>query len=150
MNQVTAKLVDTRIHPPIFVWPSPRQMYSVDPNGCRYCVFRDPGKECEMADICPSYRKPEEEIMENSKFIELCKSAIVDYFNSQADSTDKNGTISKDQVFVVWLVKVLQNHKALLSTTIPDGMYYECTYNGDKGEMYVDAYKKWKNFVVKV
>lgn len=86
--------------------------------------------------------------MQNDEFVELCKQAVVDYFNHQADSTDKNGKITTEQVFVVWLTKVLQNNKALLSTTVPDGMYYECTYNGDKGEMYVDAYKKWKNFVV--
>ena len=24
-------------------------------------------------------------------------------------------------------------------------MYDECTYNGDKEEMYFDAYKKWEN-----
>lgn len=24
-------------------------------------------------------------------------------------------------------------------------MYFECTYNGDKKELYLDAYKKWKN-----
>jgi hypothetical protein len=24
-------------------------------------------------------------------------------------------------------------------------MYYECTYNGDKNEMYLDAYKKFEN-----
>lgn len=86
--------------------------------------------------------------MNNKDFVELCKTAIVDYFNGQADSTDKNGKITKDHVFVVWLCKTLQNNKALLSTTVCDGMYYECTYNGDKKEMYVDAYKKWKNFVV--
>lgn len=85
-----------------------------------------------------------------NKFIQICKKAIVDYFNSQADSTDKNGKITEDNVFFVWGVKVLQNNKALVSTNIPDGMYYECTYNGDKKEMYVDAYKKWKNFVIKV
>lgn len=88
--------------------------------------------------------------MDNDKYISLCKKAVVDYFNSQADSTDKNGTITEDNVFFVWGVKALQNNKALLSTTISDGMYYECTYNGDKKEIYVDAYKKWKNFVVKV
>ena len=88
--------------------------------------------------------------MGNDKFEEMCKDIVVDYFNSQADSTDKNGKITKENVFVVWCVKVLQNNKALLSTTVSDGMYYELTYNGDKGEVYVDAYKKWKNYAVKV
>ena len=88
--------------------------------------------------------------MDNDKFIKICKKAIVDYFNSQADSTDKNGKITEENVFFVWSVKVLQNNKALVSTNVPDGMYYEITYNGDKKEVYVDAYKKWKNFVIKV
>lgn len=88
--------------------------------------------------------------MGNDKFEEMCKDIVVDYFNSQADSTDKNGKITKENVFVVWCVKVLQNNKALLSTTVSDGMYYELTYNGDKGEVYIDAYKKWKNYAVKV
>ena len=43
----------------------------------------------------------------------------------------------------------MQNNKALLSTTVSDGMYYEITHNGDKNETYVDAYKKWENFTVK-
>ena len=50
--------------------------------------------------------------------------------------------------FVVWSCKVLQNSKALVSTTVSDGMYYEITHNGDKKEIYVDAYKKWENFKV--
>ncbi|MDD6479362.1 MAG: DUF6275 family protein [Oscillospiraceae bacterium] len=88
--------------------------------------------------------------MQNKIFIEKAKKAVVDYFNSQADSTDKNGKITVEDVFVVWLCKTLQNNKALLSTTVSDGMYYEITYNGDKNEMYFDAYKKWKNFALEV
>lgn len=82
--------------------------------------------------------------------MEKCKQIVADYFNSQADSTDKNGKITKDDVFIVWAVKALQNNKALASTNVSDGMYYELTYNGDKKELYVDAYKKWKNYMVKV
>jgi hypothetical protein len=51
-------------------------------------------------------------------------------------------------VYIVWFCKVLQNWKALISTTIIDGMYYEITYNGDKKEAYIDAYKKWNNQVI--
>lgn len=75
--------------------------------------------------------------------------AVVNYFNSQVDSTDKNGKITYHSVFIVWECKALQNSKALLSTTVSDGMYYEFTWNGDKNEGYLDAYKKWKNTIVK-
>lgn len=87
--------------------------------------------------------------METKDFIKLAIKSVVDYFNAQVDSTDKNGKITEDQVFVVWMVKVLGNNKALLSTTVPDGMYYEFTWNGNKNEGYLDAYKKWKNTVIK-
>ena len=86
--------------------------------------------------------------MDNGKFIKKCKEIIVKYFNEHADKTDKK-QITEDDVFVVWCCKTLQNNKALLSTTVSDGMYYEITHNGDKHETYVDAYKKWENFCVK-
>ena len=54
-------------------------------------------------------------------------------------------TITTDEVFIVWMCKTLQNNKALLSTTLFDGMYYEATYYGDKHEAYLDAYKKFEN-----
>lgn len=82
--------------------------------------------------------------MGNKDFVEICKEKIVEYFNGRSDKTDKKH-ITKDDVFLVWSCKTLQNNKALLSTTIPDGMYYEFTYNGDKKELYMDAYKKWEN-----
>lgn len=82
--------------------------------------------------------------MEFNKFQEFCKEKVVEYFNARVEQTD-NIKITKDDVFVVWYCKTLQNAKALLSTTISDGMYYELTYNGDKKELYLDAYKKWEN-----
>lgn len=86
--------------------------------------------------------------MQTNEFIGKAKKAVVDYFNTQADGMDKNGKITENDVFVVWHCKTLQHHKALLSTTVPDGMYYELTYNGEKSECYFDAYKKWKNEVL--
>lgn len=82
--------------------------------------------------------------MKFNKFQDMCKEKVVEYFNEKADKTD-DLRITKDYVFVVWYCKTLQNAKALLSTTVSDGMYYELTYNGNKKELYLDAYKKWEN-----
>lgn len=79
---------------------------------------------------------------------EKAKQIVVDYFNSHVDITDEK-KITKDNVYVVWFCKTLQNWKALVSTNVSDGMYYEITHNGDKDETYVDVYKKWNNFTVK-
>lgn len=62
---------------------------------------------------------------------------------------DKSDTTPEFEVYTVWKAKALQNWKYLLSTTLFDGMYYELTYNGDKQEWYLDAYKKFENRVVK-
>ena len=86
--------------------------------------------------------------MSNKEFQEKAIKAVVDYFNGRKDSTDKNGDITVDDVFIVWLCKTLQNHKAMLSTTVSDGMYYEFTWNGDRNEGYLDAYKKFQNEVI--
>ena len=79
---------------------------------------------------------------------EKAKQIVVDYFNSHVDVTDGK-KITKDDVYVVWFCKTLQNWKVLASTNITDGMYYEITHNGDRDETYVDVYKKWDNFTVK-
>ena len=76
--------------------------------------------------------------------MEKAKQLVVDFFNEEAEKTD-GFVLTVDDVYIVWWSKTLQNWKALVSTTISDGMYYEVTYNGDKQETYVDAYKKWKN-----
>ena len=86
--------------------------------------------------------------MENDKFIKKCKEIMLGIYFKLADK-DSFMITSKD-IYVVWSCKTLQNNKALLSTNVPDGMYYEFTYNGDKKEIYIDSYKKCKNTVVKV
>lgn len=86
--------------------------------------------------------------MTDKQFINLCKEKIKNYTNSHLDKTE-GVQITEDNVFIVWSCKTLQNWKALVSTTLSDGMYYEVTHNGDKNETYIDAYKKWENFVVK-
>lgn len=85
--------------------------------------------------------------MDNKEFVELCKEKVVDYNNNGINVTNTKSSvaITTDSVYVVWLNRTLQNNKALLSTTVEDGMYYEVTYNGDKNELYFDAYKHISN-----
>lgn len=69
---------------------------------------------------------------------------VRDYIVEHLDKSDEQPVFG---VFVVWKCKTLQNWKYLISSTLYDGMYYELTYNGDKLEWYLDAYKKFENRV---
>lgn len=85
--------------------------------------------------------------MDTKRFLEISTKIVRDYTTEHCDKTDN---IPNFEVFVVWNCKTLQNNKALLSTTLFDGMYYEITYNGDKNEIYFDAYKKFENRCIEV
>ena len=81
--------------------------------------------------------------------IERMRQEVYNYVKDHLDVTD-NVKFTLDDVYVLWQVKVLQNWKALLSTSLPDGMYYELTYDGDKNKIYFDAYKKFENKSINV
>lgn len=87
--------------------------------------------------------------MDSIVFEKLCKQTVVDYVNSHRDISDSQEMTMND-VYIVLMCKTLQNNKALVSTTFSDGMYYELTLNGDKCELYLDAYKKWENKCIHV
>lgn len=84
--------------------------------------------------------------MGSAEFIAKAVALVEEYTKEHLDVTDGKPEF---EVFVVWSCKTLQNNKALLSTTLFDGMYYEVTYNGDKDEFYFDAYKKFENKCIK-
>ena len=63
---------------------------------------------------------------------------------------DKSDEKPEFEVYTVWKCKALQNWKYLLSSSLFDGMYYELTYNGDKNEWYLDAYKKIENRCIRL
>ena len=70
----------------------------------------------------------------NKKVIEIvCK-----YVEEHLDKSDQK---QEYDVYVVWQCYILGNAKWLLSTTLPDDMYYEVV----KDEFYLDAYKKFEN-----
>lgn len=87
--------------------------------------------------------------MNADEFFDKGKKLVADYASKHLDKSDDK-QITTDDVYVVWSSKVLQNSKALLSTTLFDGMYYELTFNGDKHEFYLDAYKKFENQAIRL
>lgn len=85
--------------------------------------------------------------MGNNEFEKLVIEAVRCYANEHRFEYEK--PLSDEDVYIVWSCKTLQNNKALASTTSSDGMYYELTYNGDKDELYLDAYRKLENRCIK-
>lgn len=81
--------------------------------------------------------------MGNAEFLKIATEEVRSYTNEHLEDPQEY------DVYVVWVCKTLQNNKALLSTTLLDGMYFECTYNGDKKELYFDAYQKLENRCIK-
>ena len=80
-------------------------------------------------------------IFMDEKAINIVKQYVLDHL-------DKSDPTPEFEVYIVWKAKILQNWKYLISTTLLDGMYYELTFNGDKHEWYLDAYKKFENKVI--
>lgn len=76
------------------------------------------------------------------------KALIYEYVKARLEKTHTEIAFTKDDIYVVWFNKALDHWKALLGTTLPDGMYYEVTHNGIKHETYIDAYMKIDNVCV--
>ena len=82
--------------------------------------------------------------MEDKEFMEKATDMVIEYYNSLVEVTD-NYQLKEDDVYIVWMCSILGNNKALLSTNVPDGLYYEITYDNNKNTFYFDAYKKWSH-----
>lgn len=74
--------------------------------------------------------------------MEEAKELVRDYVNVHLDKSDPPVEF---EVYVVWFSKTLKNWKGLLSTTLPDKMYYELTHDGENQCTYLDAYLKIDN-----
>lgn len=81
-------------------------------------------------------------------FQDKARRVVFQYVMSQLDKSDPPIDFTVDGVYVVWFSKTLKNWKALVSTTLPDQMYYEVTYDGENKRVYLDAYKKHNNVTV--
>lgn len=88
--------------------------------------------------------------MNEKDFVKLCRQSIVTYYRQLTLQDYRASNLTTDDVYIVWLCKTLQNSKALASTDIPDGKYFEITYNGDQHQAYLDVYKKEQNIEINV
>lgn len=77
--------------------------------------------------------------------MEQAKEMVQDYVVKHLDKSDPEVDF---QVYIVWFTKTLQNWKAMLSTTLPDKMYYEVTHDGANHCTYLDAYVKLDNITI--
>ena len=80
------------------------------------------------------------------------KELVLQYIvqNSNDDTYVESLMLDNDDIYVVWFCYILGGWKTLISTSIPDDMYYEVTYNHSKEEIYLDAYKREKNIPYKI
>ena len=85
-------------------------------------------------------------INEPTNYPAKVKKLIYELFRDGLIKTENE--YSRYDFYVVWFCKTLQNWKALVSTTLEDGLYIEVTHDGDKKRTYVDVYKKTNHFVI--
>lgn len=83
-------------------------------------------------------------MLSSKDFITKATQVVYELAEQTFDVTD-NVKFTLDNVYVVWSCFILGNQKALLSTTLTDGKYYEVTYNANTDQMYVDQYVKVQN-----
>jgi hypothetical protein len=115
--------------------------------------LREEGLLKTMVDLKPEVENEllqtdQQASLESLTFPQKAVALVYGYVKTNLEKTDTHFAFGEDDVYLVWFCKTLQNWKALISTTLPDGMYYEVTYNGDKRETYIDAYKKFNNICV--
>ncbi len=99
--------------------------------------------EAPKTPVHPTLKKESVYPVRDTVAMDIVHNYIIDHL----DKSDSE--VPNFEVFIVWKCKALQNWKWLLASTLPDGMYYELTFNGNKGEYYLDAYRKVENKVIR-
>jgi len=67
---------------------------------------------------------------------------VFNYVVAQLEKTNSEIRFDPGDVLVTWFAYVLGNWKAMVTTNLPDGMYYEVTHNALRKATFLDAYKK--------
>lgn len=81
-------------------------------------------------------------------FPALAASLVYTHIKGRLEPTDQHVNFAPEDVYVVSYHYVLGNWKAMVSTTLPDGMYYEVTRDSDKSRTYITSYKQWEHTMI--
>lgn len=81
--------------------------------------------------------------MQSYEFEVICKNELI---KELKEKYNEDYTI--EELHLVWFSKALQNFKCVIIDLKENQRYYECTYNGDKKQLYVDIYEKKHNTLV--
>lgn len=74
----------------------------------------------------------------------ICKNALIQKLKELY-----NEDLTIKDLHLVWFSKALQNYKCIIIDLRPNKRMYECTYNGNKDELYLDIYNKEHNILIK-
>ena len=77
-------------------------------------------------------------IMSNQEFETRATSIVRNWYNAHVP-------MAPTEIYVVWMVKVLRNNKAMISSNHSDGRYFEVTWDGEREKFYLDVYSKVEN-----
>ena len=83
--------------------------------------------------------------LSSEEFMKLAKRRVYEMALASLCPTDDLSMFTINDVYIVTHAFILKNQKAMVSTTLKDGKYYEVTYNEATSEMYVDQYVKVQN-----
>lgn len=86
---------------------------------------------------------------QNDQYLIKAKNLVSEDVNltfQQDPNRDLTKPLTKgDDFYIVWFAKTLGNWKALVSTDLMSGQYWEVTHDGGKNQTYVDHYMKRTN-----
>lgn len=83
--------------------------------------------------------------LSSEEFMRLAKAKVYEMALASLCPTDDLSMFTINDVYIVTHAFILKNQKAMVSTTLKDGKYYEVTYNEATSELYVDQYVKVQN-----
>ena len=81
--------------------------------------------------------------MGNQEFESRATSIVRNWYNAHV-------TMTPTEIYVVWMVKVLRNNKAMISSNHSDGRYFEVTWDGERERFYLDVYSKVENQILDI